>query len=527
MPETLGELLTQACRRYGDRVAITARGERRTYAELLDRGARLANALRGRGVVPGQHVAAMLEDLADAFVVYVGCAIGGYPVVHVNDRLAPREVAAIVEDSHAVAFVHTAGLSEKIAAVPGIEDLAALVTIGEERPPGAVGFAEFIAGGSPALPEHGRGPDDLAIIGYTSGTTGFPKGVMGTHRAVVRCVTTIPAVYRISMYGRCAFTGTLSFVSGIWGVILPHLYMGGTVNFLVPYTPESWAEHMEADRSTFTYAPSPLVPGLIEQVRKRPAILDSLETVLHSASPLPRSHTQALVEAVGDRYLEVWGMTESIAPLTATTREDWRGGGEAQDIVASVGRALPSASVWVRGPDGQRLPPGETGELVAEADTLAAGYYGNPEATAEVFVDGCYRTGDLGHMDANGYAYVTGRAKDLIISGGMNVFPAEVEAVLVTAPGVAEAAVFGVEDQRWGEAVTAAVVLRPGAQVSEEEIVAHVRGNLAGYKKPARVHVVDELPRNASLKVQKHLLQERFGPGSGAGDRAGEQEEGR
>jgi fatty-acyl-CoA synthase len=510
LPETLGELLINACRRYGDRVAISARGERRSYAELLERGSRLANGLRAVGVEPGRHVAAMLEDLADAFVVYVGCAIGGYPVVHVNDRLAAPEVAAILVDSRAVALVHTDGLSGEVGRINGLEDLAAVVTIGKARAPGARGFDELLAGASSSLPEQTAGPQDLAIIGYTSGTTGFPKGVMGTNRGVVGCVTNIPAVYRIPMYGRCAFTGTLSFVSGIWGVILPHLYMGGTVNFLAPYTPDSWADHMLSDRSTFTYAPSPLVPALVDQVQRKPSILDSLETVLHSASPLPRSHTEALVEAVGDRFLEVWGMTESIAPLTGTTREDWRGGGRAADIFASVGRALPIAEVWVEDEAGHRLPPGVAGQLVASADTLSAGYYGNAAATGEVFVDGCYRTGDLGQVDDAGYVYVTGRASDLIISGGMNVFPAEVEAILVTMPGVAEAAVFGVQDPRWGEAVTAAVVLRPGAGLTEADIVNHVRANLASYKKPARVHFVDALPRNASMKVQKHVLKERL-----------------
>ena len=509
MPDTLGELLALACRRYGNRLAITARQEQRTYAELLDRGARFANALRGKGLEPGSHVAAMLEDVVDAFIVYVGCSLGGFPVVHVSDRLAAPEVTAILSDSRAKAFVHTAGVSETVARVGGLEDLAAVVVIGTAELPGELSFDDLVAASSPAVPEQTRGPDDLAIIGYTSGTTGFPKGVMGTHRSVVRCVTMIPAVYRISMYGRCAFTGTLSFVSGIWGVILPHLYMGGTVNFLGRYTPETWVDHMVADRSTFTYAPSPLVPGLVEEVRRRPEVLDSLRVVLHSASALPRSHTEQLVDTIGDRFLEVWGMTESLAPLTATTAEDWHHS-DAADMYGSVGRPLPSASVWVADKEGNRLASGVTGELVAEADTLSAGYYGNPAATAEVFVDGTYRTGDLGSVDDAGYVYITGRSKDMIISGGMNVFPAEVEGVLATHPDVLEATVFGVNDARWGEAVTAAIVRRPGSELSEEEVTAYVRANLAAYKKPTRVHFLDELPRNASLKVQKHLLRARF-----------------
>jgi fatty-acyl-CoA synthase len=355
---TIGDLLAAACQRFGQRPALARGDETRTYAELGERGARLANALRGAGLAPGTPVAAMLEDRISSLEVYVGAAFGGYPVIHVNDRLAAPEVAHVLADSGAKALFHTDGRSEVVAAATAQAELRLLVTIGADRPPGSIGFDDFVTTGRSDLEITPRAVGDLAIVGYTSGTTGQPKGAMISQRALTECVRLMPSLFRISSYGRCAFTGTLSFVSGIWGVLLPHLYTGGTVTFLHPYTPESWADHIEADQSTFTYAPTPFIPAFAEQMRRRPKALRSVESVIHSGSPALRSHVQELVDVIGERYIEVWGMTEGVAPFSATTRDDWRTGafggflGGAEDVYASAGRAFPTASIRAVGRDG-------------------------------------------------------------------------------------------------------------------------------------------------------------------------------
>ncbi len=508
MTATLGTMMANACRRYGDRVALTGGGETRTYRQLLERGSRLANALAGLGLEPGDHVAAMLENRVTAFETYIACFLGGFPVVHVNDRLTAAELAHVLDDSDARALVHTDGLSEVVASVDGLGDVGPILTIGVDRPDGALDLEALLLAASSDVPLDTRSPEDLAILGYTSGTTGFPKGAMASHRAVANCITLIPAAYRIPTYGRCAFTGTLSFVSAIWGVILPHLYMGGKVDFLFPYTPESWVDHIIEDRSTFTYTPSPLVPLFVDEVTRRPEALASLQSVLHSASPLPRPHAKDLIDLIGERFVEVWGMTESVAPVSGTTRQDYLGFGEADDLYSTVGRPLATAGIRVVGEDGETLPVGEVGEFVIEADTLFSGYWNRPDETAKALVDGEYHTGDLGHIDAGGYLYVTGRSKELIISGGMNVYPAELETSLAMMPGLAESAVFGMPHDKWGETPVVAAVRAPGAEIDEEAVTAWLRDRLAGYKKPSRVVFVDELPRNASMKVQKHVLRE-------------------
>ncbi|WP_204045329.1 class I adenylate-forming enzyme family protein, partial [Acrocarpospora phusangensis] len=217
-----------------------------------------------------------------------------------------------------------------------------------------------------------------------------------------------------------------------------------------------------------------------------------------------------LVALAGPRYLETWGMTETGAPVTATTPGDWSPGCAADDVYASVGRPVPLASVRVLGDDGAPLGPGETGELAVESDTLFAGYHARPDLTAEVMDGSWFRTGDVGHVDAAGYVYITDRRKDMIITGGMNVYPAELEKALRSMPGISDIAVFGVPHPRWGETVAAAIVPAPGARVTEEEIGRYLAGRLAAYKKPTRVFEIDALPRNAAMKVRKEVLRARY-----------------
>ncbi len=507
---TIGELLASACQRYQKRPAVVRGSDVLTYDLLLERASRLSNALSGAGLRAGDRVAAMLEDRLQSIEVYAACALGGFPVVHINDRLAPPEVDHIVTNANARAFIHTDGRSDVVSQVPGLNELAVFATIGSSRAPGAIDYESLVETGRRDLAIAPRSPDDLAIVGYTSGTTGFPKGAMVSQATLTACVKLLPTMYRIGPYGRCAFTGTLSFVSGIWGVIYPHLYMGGTVSFLHPYTPESWIDHMVRDRSTFTYVPSPLVPGFIEEIRRHGDALASLESVLHSASPVPVTQVHELVELIGERYVEVWGMTEGVAPFSATVRGDWRRECAATNVFASSGRAFPTCRIRSVDSGGHELGLDQEGELVVESEILFSGYLNDPHSTSEVMTPLGFATGDIGRIDSEGYVYVVGRKKELIITGGMNVYPAEVEAALATNADVLECSVFGVPSDRWGEAVAVAIVLKPGSIASEDDIIAYARSRVASYKKPTKVYFVDSLPRNASLKVQKGQLRDRF-----------------
>jgi fatty-acyl-CoA synthase len=489
---TPGLMLSRVAARIPHKTAVRNGSVTRTYADLFDHAARFAGLLAARGVRPGDRVALMFDNRVEALECYLGCLIGGFTAVHVNDRLRPPEVAAVLDDARAKLFV----ASE--AAPAGDPDL--LVDNG---------FADLLARHAP-LPAVDVGGDQPAIIGYTSGTTGTPKGVVMTHANLARIIRHMPVHYGLRVGGRCAFTGTFSFVAGIWGVMLPHLFLGGELSFMAGLPADEWIDRMVAERSQFTYVPSPLAPAFTAEVRRRPEVLRTLTGVLHSASAMRPEVMADLVEVVGDRFVETWGMTETGAPVTATVPGDWGPDCAADDVYASTGRPVHIATVRVVSPAGEDLPAGETGELLVNSETLFAGYHDRPQETADVLRDGWLHTGDVGRVDAAGYVYITDRLKDMVVTGGMNVYPAEVERALATMPGVADVAVFGAPSERWGETVVAAIVAAPGAEITVEAVATWARERIASYKKPTDVMLVDRLPRNAALKVRKPVLREAY-----------------
>ncbi|MCK5892357.1 MAG: AMP-binding protein [Aeromicrobium sp.] len=506
--------VADAMARAGHRVAFRTPDATRTHAESLARASRLAHALAGQGIGPGDRVALVVDAEADAVESYLAVGLTGATAVQVNDRLQGPEIAEVLDLAAPRAVIHTAAHAERLA--PLLAGSGVLV-VGH----GAAGRLDLDASAAMASSGTARPPRVLVpagtpgIVGFTSGTTGRPKGVVHTHANLARIVRHMPAHDGLRWGSRCGFTGTLAFAAGIWGVVLPHLYVGGEISWMAGLAPDAWVDRMIAERTTFTYAPTPLMGAFADAVRRRPEVLDHLDGVLHSGSLAPREATVDLVDAIGHRYVETYGMTETGAPVTATVPADWRPGAEADDPFSSAGRATSIARVLVLDEHGAELPAGEVGEVVVESETLFAGYLDDPVQTAEALRDaGSGRprlhTGDLGSLDAAGHLYVRGRAKDMIVTGGMNVYPAEVERVIARAEGVADVAVLGVPDERWGETVVAAVVPTPGASLDLTALEAFVRGQLAGYKKPTRVRVVDELPRNASLKVRKDVLRREF-----------------
>ncbi|GAA1854348.1 class I adenylate-forming enzyme family protein [Microbacterium koreense] len=509
MSANLGQLFANAGERFHDNIAIESCGEQRTFGDVIERGWRLAHALRDRGLPPGSRVAALLGNRVESLEVYVGLALGGFTTVHVNDRLTSAEVDYVLVDSGATALINTDTANAIAEGVSCHGQLTAWLTIQGDPPQGAESFDTALDAASDTPLPIDAEPEDIALIGYTSGTTGFPKGVLVSHRAVVNCIKLVPFAYRLPLQGHAAFPGGWSFVSALWGVIFPHFYTGGTVSFIPGATPDELGRHMVVRGSTFTLGLTPLIPGLLEAIRLHPAALDTLQSVLHSGGPLPPEYAEKLVGVIGDRLVETYGMTEVVGPITITNRSDYRAGGP-EHIFESVGRPLPTSSMRVVDAEGRTLVPGEIGELVISADTMFSGYHNAPEKTAAVLRDGEYFTGDLGYRDEQHYYYLTGRAQDLIVSGGANVYAAEVERVLLLMDEIVDAAVFGLPDERWGEAVSCALVMAAESTVTHDDIRTFTRGHLAGYKKPVHIFVVDQLPRNAGMKVMKHVLKEQF-----------------
>lgn len=277
--------------------------------------------------------------------------------------------------------------------------------------------------------------------------------------------------------------------------------------------PDEWFQRMVREGSQFTYVPTPLAREFVDQVRRRPEVLDTLRVAMHSGSKMPPRDVEDLVDAVGSRFAEAYGMTETGTPVTRTEDEDWSGRCRAEDIYASAGRPTNIADISIIDADGSPVAAGATGEITVRSETQFVGYFRRDDLTAEAVREGRLRTGDIGRLDEAGYLYVTDRAKDMIVSGGMNVYPAEVEAALAGLPGLTEVAVFGIPDGRWGETVVAFAVSSDPA-LNQDTIIGAARERIASYKKPTQVRFLDALPRTASLKVDKPELRRLWTAGT-------------
>lgn len=511
---TMGGLLLSSVRRHAVLPAVKDSRRAFTYSELGDWAARLANVLRARGIEEGDHVAVLAEDSAEGLAAYLGVWLAGATVVHVNARLAAAEVQYVLEDSEAKAVLHTTGLAALVAELSGLDDLAFVSDLDDDI---SATFGAALASASPSPPVIRTASDDRAVLGYTSGTSGRPKGAVASHGGVALCSCLAPYIYRIPRHSRLAYTGSLSFIGSVWGQVFPHLYVGGMVRMLGRYDIDSWFAAIREDAANFTYLPTPLIPDFISRIEGEPDLLGELVTVFHAGSLAPRPHVERLIEVIGERYVETYGSTEMIGSATATTPEMFTRGCQAADIFSSGGLPVPSAEVWIEAEDGSRAAVGVEGEVVVDSDSAFDGYWNDPDKTAEALRGGGFHSGDVGYFDEAGFLYISGRHSELIVSGGMNVYPAEVERAILSDPGVRDVAVFGVPHPRWGEGVAAAVVPEAGAPLDADQVIAICRRQLASYKKPTRILFLDELPVNAGKKVDKNQLSRRLGENPGLG----------
>ncbi|MCW3028621.1 MAG: AMP-binding protein [Solirubrobacterales bacterium] len=512
-PVSVGTLVQLGAARSPARIAVrTPQGDARTYAQLDARTDRLANALLAKGLAPGDRVAAWMEDCVEYVELYLAVAKAGLVMVPINARLRSAEAAYPLKDSGARALFWTGGLNEGVSELEELEELLRVsLDAGSELD--SHSFEDLVAGGREAAPPP-PSPESVYIIGYTSGTTGRPKGAILTHASVLALARLNALSYRLPLFSVAALTGSMSFVATVPSHIISHLYVGGTLIVMGHWDVESLLATVQAQRATFTYVPSPTIAEFTEAAARDRVAWSTLESILHSGSRASAEKLRALCEVVGGRFVEGLGMTENSGGLiTATTREDIDGVSEANEVFASVGRAVPESAVEVLGPDGAPVQRdgSSIGELAISSPALMTGYWNLPQETAEALKDGWYMTGDLAAIDAAGYVYIAERRTDLIVSGGMNVYPSEVEEHIATMPGVLECAVVGLPHERWGQTVVAAVVRDPSRAISDADVIEHCRAGLASYKKPTTVVFMDELPRTTSLKVKRSVVRDLLG----------------
>lgn len=509
--DQIGRIVVNAALQHPDRVALKTRdGLSRTYAEFDERTTRLANALLDLGLQPGDRVAAWLGTCPQYLELYLAIAKAGLVLVPVNVLFTEHEAAFQVEDSGATALFHAQDKSEAAGSLAERFGIGLLFPIGHWSEPDSA-FERLVASGGAELPPE---PDEnaLYILSYTSGTTGRPKGAMVTHRSLKNTARNHAHSYRTPQGSVCIYHANMSFVATVLGLLIGHLFVRGTIVMVTPVDgPEAVMDAIGEEQGTFTFIPSPWIQPMTELAARHPEKWEQVRSFVHSASKAQPAQLRRWADVVGHRFLEGWGMTEGSGSLfTVTDVDDVVKGSRAKDFFASTGRPCIDVVVRVVDEDGNELPhDGESiGELVVSSPALVVGYWNNEEATAKSFRDGWFRTGDLGAIDEDGYVYVTERRVDLIVSGGMNIYPSEVEYCIAEMEQVAEVAVVGVPHERWGETPAAFVVPVAGAQLTEQDVIDHCATYLARYKRPSHIRFLDALPRNASQKVLRRVLRE-------------------
>jgi long-chain acyl-CoA synthetase len=511
--------ISEIIRTYGetrpDAVALDVDGGSITFGELDRRSSQAAQALRAAGVGAGDRVAFIDKNGAEWFVVAFGLAKLGAVNVAVNWRLAPAEMAQIIDDAQAQVVIVGPDFLEHVEKIEGgLERVHTIVAIGgHERWPDFDSWISAHAAEDPGVPATG---DDLAFQLYTSGTTGLPKGVMLTNDNLFSGIARISDQWRLTADSVNLAMMPLFHIAGAgWAMV--GLYHGCRTVVLRDIDPAQILQVIPRYRVTNAF----MVPAVIQFLLMTPGVestdFSSLRTLVYGASPITDKVLVTGIETFGCEFIQVYGLTETTGAITQLDGDEHDPEGRPH-LLRSCGRPYPWVEMRAVDATGADVPAGEVGELWTRSHQNMAGYWNNPSATAEaVTPDGWFRTGDAGYIDADGYIYLHDRVKDMIVSGGENVYPAEVENVLMKHPAVDDVAVIGVPDERWGEAVKAIVVLSPDAGVSADEIeadlIAFARDSLAGYKLPKSVDVTDVLPRNPSGKLLKRELREPYWAG--------------
>ena len=495
---------------------VDDRGAEFSYAGLRAELERRAGGWARLGIGPDDIVAIVAKNSADFLVHAFALMRAGATPAFANWRLSGRELAEVLALVEPVAVAADAEFADLVdTAAPG---LGPRVVIGGGQVPPGWTDGGALAGPVPPRPEL-SGDTVLALV-HTSGTTGMAKAIPLRHGALMMSV----ADFAIEIGDQVAGSRHLQilplFHLGGCGQCLQALLTAGTVSIHTAFSPAAVIDAIERDRIEFFTAGPSLIDMLVAEIRRREgaghgsadhgtanhgADLSSLREIAYGTAPITPSSLAAALEAFGCRFRQIYGNTESQSMISLLAPEDHQPG---HPRLASAGRISFGWEVRIVDPDGRDLPADTPGELLIRGECLFSGYWRNPGATAAAFAEGgWYRTGDIGKLTADGYLYILDRAKDMIISGGENIYPAEVEAVLARHPAVAEAAVLGVPDPTWGEAVHAVIIPAPGSSGSAEEIIAWCRDELAHFKCPKTAEFADSLPRTTTGKVLKRELR--------------------
>jgi long-chain acyl-CoA synthetase len=496
----------------GDEIAVVD-GRRSVTFDELDRAAdQVANGLRKWGLGPGDRVAFVGRNCLACVELMLGAARAGVVMTIVNWRLHPQELVFVISDSAPSLVVTTVEFAAAIGQLP--EVTGAVMVIGGADPTGWEPWRDAQSSDPvESIPQL----DDVVLQLYTSGTTGKPKGAMLTHRSLAACIPDTVGVWQLDASSVVLSVLPVFHIAGA-GTVLGALWARSRLVIDNDPSANNILGVIESEAVTNLVLASVMLQGLVESPAATNTDLSSIRTVGYGAAPISAAVLHAAIDTLGCRLVQAYGLTETAGVLCVLGAEDhsFDPHGPPEAVARSVDRlrscGRPRPGVELRVVDiqtGAALPAGEPGEVQARTARLMQGYWRRPQATAEVLTaDGWFRTGDVGALDADGYLFLRDRLKDTIISGGENIYPAEIEDALQWHPDVAEVAVIGVPDDGWGETPCAVVVRTSGSAVTAEDLISFARGRLAHYKCPTSIDFVDVLPRNPTGKVLRRELRE-------------------
>ena len=511
--ETLGDIARIHANARPDTVALKFEGRITTYSLLNARTNRIARALQADNVSKGDRIGYLAKNTDYFFEILLGGVKAGAVTLPIGWRLAPAEVAYMLENGEvSILFVSAefGDLARQAITLAGRP--VRIIELEDETPSG---YTLWRDSQSDAEPELAINPSDTALQLYTSGTTGRPKGVMLTHSNLLKMWIRAGQA-GIDCFGWaeddvCLVAMPLAHIGGTgWGVV--GLLNGATLAILREFDPVVALGAIEPERITKLFMVPAALNFMIQMPGARDIDYSRLRLIFYGASPIPIDLLRQCMEVFGCGFCQQYGMTEACGTIVYLPSDDHDPNGNRR--MKSAGRPMPGIEIKIVDAQGNDLPAETVGEIATRSTSNMAGYWKNEAATHETLNEnGWLRTGDAGYLDADGYLYIHDRVKDMIISGAENIYPAEVEGAIFGHPSVADVAVIGVPDSRWGEAVKAVIVLKPGAEASETDIISFARQRIAAFKAPKSVDFVQVLPRNAAGKVLKRNLKEPYWAG--------------
>ena len=499
----IGKVLARRASITPNRPALIFRDQVISYHEMDRRTNQTAQVLLKLGLKPGDRVGLLMHNCPQFLEVFFASARIGAVLVSLNVRLAPPELGYILEDCAVSGLIYGGDFEETVGSLKVLSRLSFKVSTGKTQP-GSLNYEALMAECEPRAPEIAVSESDLLAIMYTSGTTGYPKGVMLTHNAVYHGALNMVVGLSYDFPDKSLMLAPF-FHTGASTPIVGHIIRGICTVIMERFDPVATLEQIEKHNIGLLQGVTAMMRMILDVPNPEAYDLKSWRVAILPGSPLPYSLIKSVYDRFGVLCQNLWGMTEITGPGSLMNIED------ILDKPESAGKPYFEVDMRIMDVLGNLLPPGESGEIVVRCPNMMQGYWNLPDATRNTIVDGWLHSEDIGYLDKDGYLYVIDRLKDMIVSGGENVYPAEIEQVIVQIPGIDEVSVIGIPDEKWGEVPKAYIVSKRGNPPTDEDIIQFCRKHLAGFKVPRHIERIDDLPKNPSGKVLKKKLRELSG----------------